>query len=107
MTLQEYLNRRARRILVMAGILAINFWVIAATVPVLAQFRFDGFYILPLLILAVAIVTNRARCPRCSARLSYLDYGSRRRRVAPRVGLDRCADCGLHLNEQLNDNDAA
>ena len=105
-TLREYLNRRTRRILVLVGVLAVTIWVSTATVPVLAQFRFDGFYIPLLLVLGAAIVANRARCPRCSARLSYLDYGSRRRRVAPRVGLDRCSGCGLHLNEQLDDNDA-
>jgi len=101
MTLRDYLNRRNRRVLIPGAV--ITFIVFAfgvseskgSTAQVIAGIAVPVFFVL------IALFWSRSRCPKWGARLDYIGFGSRRRGRAPRIGLDRCKSCGLHLNEEI------
>lgn len=100
MTLKKYLSRRISWVFIPGclGFLALhvtanymksNVWRTAETVE------------LPAVFVAAWFTKNRARCPVCNERLDYIDFGSRKSRRPPAVGLDRCRGCGLHLEEEI------
>jgi hypothetical protein len=54
-------------------------------------------------LIAFLFVSSRARCPRCSEVIGYIDTSKMRKhkRRILEAGLDRCRSCGLHLDEQI------
>jgi hypothetical protein len=101
MTLREYLGRRTRRFLLAGGAVAIAGWNLTIAVIGANPWGAVGSFVPLIFILLLGLDRHTARCPRCATRLNYIDYGSRKWGTAPRVGLDRCTGCGLHLNDQL------
>jgi hypothetical protein len=100
MKLREYLYRRMRP---QAAVFFANFfilWVLAAIAPQ-SPWTDRAWGLLALSFTALAIQNYRARCPNCNARLSYIDFGSRRFGREPTLGLDGCASCGLHLEDEI------
>jgi len=108
MTLRDYLARRGLRVLVPAIVVAMTAWVLVGHVPSLTRWEFAVHTVVPpLVILTVLLAHISARCPRCGSRLNYIDFGSRKWGTEPRIGLDRCTQCGLHLKEELRDSECS
>jgi TRAP-type C4-dicarboxylate transport system permease small subunit len=106
MTLEDYLKRRARRITVLAAVIAVAFWGLTEIVPGLQWWR-SAWPMLPFLVFLVHMVANNGvRCPRCLATLHTIESEPRSRRGGPTpVGFDRCTHCGLHVKEELRPTD--
>lgn len=102
MTFREYLIRRNRKVLIPAAVIMLTVMALAEVAPNGSIWKSRTFYAFPLLIALIAVFANRARCPRCNARLGYIDLGGGRSGRAPRVGLDRCLSCGLHPKEEIS-----
>jgi hypothetical protein len=101
MTLRDYLLRRQRRVLIPGALVMLAVLAFAAGLPRENPWKSRAFLVVPLFVVAFAVFVNRTRCPKCGARLVFMDYGSRRRGGTPRAGLERCKGCGLFLSEEI------
>ncbi|MBS0416300.1 MAG: hypothetical protein JSR66_01215 [Proteobacteria bacterium] len=101
MTLHQYILRRSRIVWITGGSGVLTVWIVAARAPKDSLWALAASVAPPLFFLVVANFSGGLRCPRCHARLGYLDVGSRRFGRAPRPGLDRCLNCGLHPREEI------
>jgi hypothetical protein len=106
MTFGDYLKRRARRVTILAGAIAVTAWGLIEIVPGLERWR-SLWPILPFLVAVIGMgASNGARCPRCHALLHTIELGPRSRRGGPTpVGFDCCTQCGLHVKEELRATD--
>lgn len=94
MTLGDYLERRGNRFLAVAGPIAL------ACAVGLWHFGMHYGFVIPGVFAALVVYGYYTRCPRCGASISYLETGRRRRR-SERPGLDHCAKCGLHRDQEV------
>jgi hypothetical protein len=102
MTLREYLDRRTLKIAVPSAVVVLTVWVIAAYTPRHSTFRSLAFCVGILFIFTLGILSRRARCLRCHARLETINTGSWGiPQRSPYRGLDHCANCGLHLDQEI------
>jgi hypothetical protein len=102
MTLREYLDRRTLKIALPSAVVVLTDWGIAAYTPRHSTVRSLAFCVGILFILALGILSRRARCPRCHARLETINTGSWGiQQRSPFSGLDHCAKCGLHLDQEI------
>lgn len=107
-TLRDYLARRGLGVLIPAIVITVTAWVLVEHVPSLTRWKSAVHTVSPpFVILTVLLAQVFARCPRCGARLNYIDFGSRKWGTEPRIGLDRCTQCGLHLREELRDGECS
>src|SRR5258708_4522807 len=94
MTLRRYLKPRNRKVLIPGAVVTLTVVAFAAYVPKESAWKSAAAYVVLLFVVVIAIFSDRARCPKCNARLGYMDFGGGRRWGAPRAGFDRCLNCG-------------
>jgi hypothetical protein len=101
MTLREYLDKRSRKA-VSWGVFVAGMLLVAAHFLNVVRNAGDiyGAAMVAGILVFVMIMRN-PRCPKCNERLGAIDYGGRKYGIKPRVGVDRCQNCGLNLNEQI------
>jgi hypothetical protein len=101
MTLRDYLIRRNRIVVIPGALLTLTAVIFAVYASKESAREFAVFCML-LSIAVAGIFSNRARCPKCDARLGHIEYEKRSRRGGPTpVGFDRCLSCGLHVSEEI------
>ncbi len=101
MTLRDYLIRRNRILVIPGALITLAAVIFAIYVSKESAWEFAVFCMLLSIVIA-GIYSDRARCPKCDARLGYIEYGKRSRRGGPTpVGFDRCLSCGLHVSEGI------
>jgi len=96
MKLRDYLGRRQKRFAIVAAALA---FACAMRLSFIGYGRFAGL-LFPGFVAAIVIQWGCARCPRCGASIGYLELG-RPSRYSGKQGLDHCARCGLHRDEEI------
>jgi hypothetical protein len=100
MTLREYLRRRTNRLALLCVALIGAGWIFA---PEGSSWNSVVGATGVAVMVVFAVVVSLTRCPKCKARIGYVEHGGRRRRVKSLIGLDYCRSCGLRLDEEIRD----
>jgi hypothetical protein len=103
MTLREFLNRRIYRAAICSALAVVVVWAFAIRAPKGSPENYLIGVAFVVGIFAFLFLSSRARCPRCREVIGYIDT-SEMRKHKKRIldaGLDRCRNCGLHLDEQI------
>ena len=103
MTLRELLNRRIYRAALCSALAVGVVWAFALRAPKGSPENYLLGAAFVVGIVAFLFISSRARCPSCRAVIGYIDT-SEARKHKKRIldgGLDRCRNCGLHLDEQI------
>jgi uncharacterized protein with PIN domain len=103
MTLREFLKRRICRAAICSAIAVVVVWAFTIRAPKGSPENYVMGVAFVLGIFAFLLLSSRARCPRCKEVIGYIDT-SEMRKHKKRIldaGLDRCRNCGLHLDEQI------
>jgi hypothetical protein len=103
MTLRAYLNRRIYRAAILSAIAVVVVWAFTIRAPKGSPENYLMGVAFLVAIFAVAFVSSRARCPRCREAIGYINTSEmreQRKRILD-AGLDRCRNCGLHLDERI------
>lgn len=103
MTLREFLNRRIYRAAICSAIPVLVVWAFTIRAPKgsLENYLIGVAFLVG--IFALLLLSSRARCRKCGEAIDYIDT-SEMRKHKKRIldaGLDRCRNCGLHLDEQI------
>jgi uncharacterized protein with PIN domain len=103
MTLREFLNRRIHRAVICSAIAVVVVWAFTIRAPKGSPENYLMGVAFLVGIFAVLFVSSRARCPRCREAIGYIDTSEMRkhRKRILDAGLDRCRNCGLHLDERI------
>jgi hypothetical protein len=103
MTLCKFLNRRIYRAAICSAIAVVVAWALTIRAPKGSPENYVMGAAFVVGIFAFLFLSSRARCPRCGEAIGYIDT-SEMRKHKKRIldaGLDRCRNCGLHLDERI------
>jgi hypothetical protein len=103
MTLRQFLNHRIHRAAICSAIAVVVVWAFTIQALKGSPENYLTGVAFVVGVIVFLFLSSRARCPRCREAIGYIDT-SEMRKHKKRIldaGLDRCRNCGLHLDEQI------